>query len=213
MKRSHVPMILVLVATASFVCTGCSSSPPAQTGFLGDYSRLEPDGSTRLVYVDKAALGKYETFIIDPIKVHFHDESNAAKVKAQGKLKQEDVDDLKNYMHEALEQAIRDGGYKIVYRPAPEVARIRLALTDIKKSTPALNVIPHTKMTGLGLGSAAMEGEIIDSQTRVQLAAVVQGQQGSRVSFAGVKTWGDVKAVIDQWAMNFVKKLDTAHGK
>jgi len=211
MKRAQASLGSALLIMVCFSSVGCTSSAPKRTGFLSDYTRLEADGSTRMVYFDKAAVADYSKFVIDPIKIHFHHESSASEARAKGKLKPEDIDDIKNYMHEALKEAIRKSGYEIAYRPAPGVARIRIALTDLKKSSPALNVIPHTKLTGLGLGSAAMEAELLDSESGKQLAAVVQGQKGSVLSTSGMKTWGDAKAVIDDWAKTFAKKLDELH--
>ena len=57
----------------------------------------------------------------------------------------------------------------------------------------------------------SMEGEVIDSQTGEQIGAVIQTQKGSRLSLAGVKKWGDAKAVMDEWAKRFRKRLDEAH--
>jgi hypothetical protein len=119
--------------------------------------------------------------------------------------------DLANYMHNAFVQAISDR-YPIVSYPGPGVARVRVAITDISKGSPALNVLPQTKLSGVGLGGAAMEAEVIDSQTGEQLAAVLYKKRGNQLSFAGVKKWGDAKAVMDAWAKTFRKRIDEAHG-
>jgi hypothetical protein len=90
------------------------------------------------------------------------------------------------------------------------VARFRLAITDLDKSSPVLNAIPQTKLVGTGLGGASMEGELLDSVTGEQIAAVVQSQVGKRLSLEGLSKWGDAKAVIDDWAETFVERLDEA---
>ena len=110
-----------------------------------------------------------------------------------------------------IEQLSAD--YKVVYRPGPGIARIRHALTDLQKSNPALNTVPQTKLAGLGLGAASMEGEVLDSETGEAIAAVVQSQSGSRLSLDGMSDWGDVKAIIDGWAKEFKGRFDAAHGR
>lgn len=87
-----------------------------------------------------------------------------------------------------------------------------IAVTDIESSTPALNVLPQTRLSGTGLGGASMEAELLDSQTGEQIGALVEGQKGSRVSLAGLEKWGDAKSVMDDWAERFRKRLDEAHG-
>jgi hypothetical protein len=67
-------------------------------------------------------------------------------------------------------------------------------------------------MTGLGIGGASMEAEVIDSQTGEQIGAVIQSQKGKRISMSGLKKWGDAKAVMDDWVKRFRKLLDEAHG-
>ena len=94
----------------------------------------------------------------------------------------------------------------------PGVARIRIAVTDIKKGTPALNVLPQTKLTGLGLGGASMEAELVDAKTGAQIAGVVQTGRGSVVSLSGLSSSGDAKAVMQGWVKRFQKTLDEAHG-
>jgi hypothetical protein len=212
MNARKKTVMWALLTMAPFLLVGCAAAPPA-TGFLSDYSRLEQQGSSRLVYIDKAAARNYDRFIVDPVKVHFHAESKGYKKRAEGKWTVDEINDITNYAHEALVKAIREGDYEVVYRPAPQVARIRIAITDLKESTPVLNVIPQTKLTGLGLGAASMEAELIDSVSGQQLAAVVQSQQGNRLSFDGLSKWGDAKGVIDDWVRRFRARLDEIHGR
>jgi Protein of unknown function (DUF3313) len=200
-------LMLVLFTTTLLLSTGCSAQKSEAVGFISDYSKLEPDGDNRMRYLaPDHALAKYSSFIIDPVQVHFH-------AQAKGKeTPSEDVESLAIYMRGALVDAIADK-YKVVSRPGPGVARVRIALTDIKKSSPALNVIPASKLAGSGLGGAAMEGEIVDSQTGTQLAALIESRLGERLSLEGLSEWGDAKAVIDGWAQRLRERLDEAQGE
>jgi hypothetical protein len=85
------------------------------------------------------------------------------------------------------------------------VARIRVALTDIKE-TGALNILPQASLLGAGIGGAAMEAEVVDSLTGRQIGAVVESRKGSRVPFSNLGDWGTAKGVMDYWANRFKER-------
>jgi hypothetical protein len=157
--------------------------------------------------MDEAALAKYSGFIVDRVEVHFHRYSKAAKQKTKGKLTDEQIADLTNYMHAKIVEAIQRGGRNVVYQPGEGVARIRIALTDIEKSDPVLNTLPQTHILGVGIGGASMEAEIIDSSTGRQTAAIVQSRTGSRIPFSNLGSWAAARQVIDSWAKRFEGRL------
>lgn len=186
---------------------GCAAQRAQRTGFLSDYSKLESQSEVSYRYIAPDRLGEYSKFIIDPVTIHLHRRSKAKK-----KTSEEDRTDMKNYMHAALVKAIEDS-CEIVYRPGPGVARVRVALTDIKKAQVLLNIHPASKIMGAGLGGVSLEAELVDSQTSEQIAALVESQLGDRLSFAGLSEWGDAKVIMDGWAQRFRERLDEAHGK
>jgi hypothetical protein len=184
---------------------GCAKSPQ-KTGFLSNYSNLEPVSSTSMRYIaPDNALGKYSSFIVDPVTTHLYDEKEAAKIADK------DVQHLQQYMYEAVRKALGTR-YQLVHEPGPGVARLRIAITNLKASSPVLNAIPQTKMSGIGLGQASAEAELVDSQTGAQLAAAIESSQGSRLSLSGLSKWGDVEAVMNDWAKRLAKRIDEAHG-
>lgn len=201
-KRSKLLMLLLMVGM--LIQYGCGSKRMPTTGFLSDYSRLNSVSDTMLQYVAPTHKFSYSKFIIDPVAVHFYDTDKGAGTDF------EKVNELVQYMERAMHNALLDH-YQVVRQAGPGVARIRLALTDLDKSSPALNVIPQTKLIGTGLGGATMEGEILDSLSGEQLAAVVQSQKGKRLSLSGLSKYGDAKAVIDDWAQRLVQKVDEAN--
>jgi hypothetical protein len=146
--------------------------------------------------------------MIDPVLVHFYSGSEAQK----SKLSEKDKTEIKNYMHEAIVKAIKDR-YEVVQSPGPGVGRMKVAITDLKKSGIVQNAIPIGKLAGTGLGGASLEMELIDSQTHQQIGAIVESQLGERLSLEGYSTWGDAKGVIDRWAKRLRARLDEAHGK
>ena len=76
-----------------------------------------------------------------------------------------------------------------------------------------MNVSIYTKISGLGLGGASAEGEIVDSVTGEQIVAVVRWGTGSRVFQAGLTKMGDAKIAINKWTKNLRDLLDQAHGR
>ncbi|UCE61917.1 MAG: DUF3313 domain-containing protein, partial [Phycisphaerales bacterium] len=87
--------------------------------------------------------------------------------------------------------------YSVVDAPGPGVLRIRAALTDIKKTKPAMNIHPATKLSGIGLGGASMEAEGLDAQTGERVLAVVDTRAGNRLSIgAGLDSLGHAKQMI-----------------
>jgi len=198
----------VIVSAVSIFFVGCVAETPRYTGFLSDYSKLESQSNTSFRYLDMTELGKYSKFIIEPVEMRLYKSSEASS-----SLSQEDRTDIKSYMHAALVKALEGGPYEIVYRPGPGVARVRVAITDLKKSEIIQNTMPLTKLAGTGLGGASLEAELVDSQTHKQIGAVVESQVGDRLSLDGYATWGDAKAIMDGWAERFRARLDESRSK
>jgi hypothetical protein len=202
-KRIKETSVLMVVAIGlMLIQSGCGSGGPAKTGFLTDYSRLRKESDTSLRYINERALAKYSSFIVDRVEVHFH-----SGAKSKGKLTEQQISDLTNYMHAKIVKAVEDSGNRVAYQPVAGVARIRVALTDINKSS-AASLLPQAKLAGVGLGGASMEGEIVDSMTGEQIGAVVEAQKGSRIPFANLGEWDAAKQVMNDWAKRLQKRLE-----
>lgn len=188
---------LVLLFTA--VLAGCGGSKLTTTGYLSDYSKLSAQSDTSLIYVNESALKNYSKFIVDPVQIHFHSHAKGKEFES------EELATLKQYMYHAVLKALSG---KVTFSPGPGVARLRIALTDIKKSTVVLNILPPAKLTGVGLGSASMEAELLDSVSGNQIAAIVESQKGKRLSLDGLSKFGDAKGVMDDWAQRLAKRVN-----
>jgi hypothetical protein len=196
-------LLLVIVVGLAVMLGGCAKKAQ-ETGFLSTYKNLEPVSSDVMRYISPE-VGQYSKFIIDPITVKFYDKETAEKVEPN------DVKHLEEFLYAEILKD-KPEQYQIVSTPGPGVARIRIAITNLKKSEPALNVLPQTKLTGLGLGQASVEMEAVNSMTDVQLAAAIISQTGSRFSLSGLSKWGDVEAVMKDWAKRIWLRIDEAHG-
>jgi hypothetical protein len=195
-------MLAVNFVTALVLLNGCGGGEQVKTGFLGDYSKLQKESDSSLRYVNDKAVAAYSGFIVDPVVVYFQDGATS-----KGKLTAQQLADLTNYLHTKIVGAVQGAGKKVAYQPATGVARIRVALTDIEK-TSAVNMVPQASLLGAGIGGASMEAEVVDSMTSQQIGAVVESGKGSRIPFANLGDWTAAKSVMDGWADRFQKRLE-----
>jgi hypothetical protein len=209
--KQKINLILITLMGIVGFC-GCAANKPVITGFLSDYSKLKAQSDTSYRYIAPGnKLGKYSKFMIDPVVTHFYRGSSAQIEQSERKLSEKELTELTNYMHDALVKAIEDR-YDVVNRPGPGVARMKVAITNLKKSGIVQNAIPIGKLVGTGLGGATLEAEMIDSQSGEQLGAIVESQLGERLSLDGYSTWGDARGIMDRWAKRFRARLDETHG-
>jgi Protein of unknown function (DUF3313) len=191
------------------VLAGCAQTQ--QSGFLQDYSQLQPspDVNAAMVYVNPARpLKDYNKFIIDPVVIHFAPEAKGAGIEP------DTLKELTDHFRAEVVQALTKSGYQVVTAPDAGVMRIRVAITDISKTVPVANIHPAMKMSGIGLGGASMEAEGLDAQTQQRVFAVVDSQSGSRLGFvSGFQIYTHAKEVMTGWAERLVQRLDEAHGK
>jgi hypothetical protein len=198
--------VLMLVCSLAVLTmfSGCTPSqkveqesfrPLSKTGFLRDYSKLQPISETSYRYINpKYKLRNYAKFIVDPVEIIF-DEQAKAKVKSW-----DDLEKLRAYMRRAVIDALEPRYTAVATRPGPGVARVRIALTNVEKSAP------------LKLGGVSMEGELLDSQTGEQIAAVIESQKKG-VPFRGYDQWSGARAIMDDWAKRFYNRLEEARGR
>ncbi len=196
-------MLVVSMAAALVLFAGCGGTQ-AKTGFLSDYSKLQKESDSSLRYVNEKAVAGYSGFMIDPVKMVY-----SSDAKSKGKLTDQQVTDLTSYLNTKIREAVQGAGKAIAYQPAPGVARIRVALTDLEK-TGAINIIPQASLLGAGIGGASMEAEVVDSVTGKQIGAVVESAKGGRIPFTNLGDWTAAKKVMDDWAARFQKRLEEA---
>lgn len=221
MARTKSP----LAASICLVALACASKPPVEpSGFLGDYSGFElaDDGTEALIYLRPGVdLAHYHRVIIDPVAIALRPEAAGRPVNP------DELAALADYLRDALLIALR-GAYPVVERPADDVLRLRVAITDVVPTRPALNtagtlVLPMRAAsaakraitgTDLFVGEVAIEAEVTDSLTNVRLLALVDRKAGDKFHLKeGTTTWGHVAKSFRTWAANFRIVLDRAHGR
>jgi len=180
-----------LLATA--LSTGCHTpkpSVPVQSGFLSSYNNLVQVDATTWRYLDTQRLPRYTAFQIRTVKVLF-DEFDGKPLTAEQR------DKVTNHLREAITKALTPA-YPIVTDPGVNVGQIDVAITKAGKTGDRLDLW--------------VEGEIVDSYSRFQVAAVMKSELGK--NYLG-NWWDRVSAreMMDKWAAQLRQTIDAAHGK
>jgi hypothetical protein len=216
-RAARVWMLVLLLAA----CARPKPLPPPDTsGFLDDYSLLHEGGAGELHLVYRnpnADWHAYNAVLLEPVTLW---RSGRHSLKA---VPEEDLLRLVTDFQSAV-RAYLEKDFRFVDRPGPGVMRIRLGITDARASDPVLDVLTASRGTGrphpAGSGaldpetrrfleSAAIEGEIRDSQTNVLLA---EGVDRRRREIPASETWGQVDRAFDFWAERMSAKLEKRTG-
>jgi Protein of unknown function (DUF3313) len=218
--RGGMALLLLLVLLTG----GCAHRrpvPPADaSGFLDDYTLLREGGANELHLVyrnPKADWHAYAGVLLEPVTLWRSGRKSLEPVPQEDLLRL--VTDFQSAVRGQLE---RD--FRFVDQPGPGVMRIRLAITDAHASDPVLDVLTASRGSGrphpAGAGalhpetrrfleSAAIEGDIRDSQTNTLLA---EGVDRRRREIPASETWGEVDHAFTVWAERMSARLETRTG-
>jgi len=228
----------VLTMVLFLAAASCASTPePEQTplnfsGFLENYSGFEPapDGSGALVYLNPDRnLKRYTKVMIDPLVVWHSPDAEYKGINSAELMRLALT--FQNRMVVAL-----DSGYAIVYNPGPDVLRIRAAITDVVPAKPSLEtpgpllpmandlVLMMSKKvadadlylvpgTHLYVGQAAIEVELLDSETNERLVGYIERRKKSKLyAKTDRASLGPVIEIFDYWAKKLRQRLDEERG-
>jgi hypothetical protein len=229
--------IVLIIGLAFSMTTGCASKPEIKSspetkssperkssGFLTDYSKLSENTFDALTWgyeKDGVDWGTYDKIILEQV-VFFVDEN--AEYKG---IDPEDLAELTRYFYDKMVEAFT-GFYSFTDKPGPRTFRLRIAITDLVPSKPAVGawstfmppalILSHAKKatTGshLGMGSVSFEIEAIDSQTNEVLGAAINKNQGKKYNVGKTFTkWGQVKAIFDDFAKVTRKRFEKLGGR
>ncbi len=204
-------LCIIIIGITSLLSLGCRQAQTVTTsGFMHDYSQLEPwEGDENTLVYEKPGVDwkQYKRLMIDPIEVHYHPMNKSRKVKPEELVK------LTDFFHARLVKAVEDG-YPVTNTPAPDVLRIRAAITDIDPTNTAVNVVSQVAiMVPIDMGGAGMEAEFLDSVTNERLYACMEQMKGVPYNLMeGTFKYDHAKGAFKYWAKELRKWLDEAHG-
>lgn len=222
-KRSvkSVPA-LALIFLFLAMSLGCTAKDTAYSGFLRDYSQLQPDPMDKkgALYwqAQGASLKAYGKFMVDPVSLHFAPELSGETTKVDPSV----ANALTTHLHKSIVAEL-SRKYEIVEKSGPDVARIRPAITSIdvqRKDMKVYNFIPvGLVITGVGEVSGirdsvavlGMEGEITDSLTGKSIASVVQSH-GMEVDVKKEEDYTERHAypTLEYWAKKLNLRISIA---
>lgn len=215
---------VLIIGLFSIVLLACSTTHQSRSvqksGFLGDYSQLKAGESDQalLRYVHPSAQwSMYNKVIIDPVSFY------ASKDSKLSKASYEERQALADYFTAAIHIELAKD-YKIVATPAPDVMRIKVAITDADSSKVMMNTVSTILPVGLALsslkrvvtgsdsfvGEAQCEIDIRDSFTERRLAAAVDKRIGTKALRSKFGGWNDAKESFDFWAAQLRTQMGAA---
>lgn len=218
-KRSLLMAGMLALCCAALV--GCAAAPTTtHSGFLKTYPQFQPgpsDGVDQVYTKPGMDLRKYRRVMLDEAQFYLK------KSDANQGIQASELKELADTFHRAMFEALGNA-YPLVAEPGNDVLRIRLAVTDIELSNPAMSGITTVLPVGLavsvakkaatgsytGVGGASMEVEFLDSMTSEQIGAATDTFSGSKMS--GFSKLGATKDAFAFWAQRLRITLDKAHG-
>lgn len=179
------------------------------SGFLSDYSRLTPSHSINgaLTYRNPTKkLGFYKMAILEPISVQLRHPEYADPTQLK------EVGLLAGFLENEIEHDFGDS-IVITHTPGYGVMRIRIALTDTQPNSPVLGRYRTWDENHPGFGAAAIEMEILDSQTGEQLASMIDWRDGSMKNLTGLFSQRDeAEQSLEEWSELLRNAIDDSRG-
>jgi len=222
MKRD-ASIVLAVVIVLLLAMPAGSAAEIKYSGFLGNpsvYDLLKPgpEGGAKLRWLkDGVDPKKYDQFMVDSVIFYLADQSDYKGIDPQ------EMKELADAFNKEIVAAFKDK-YPIVAEPGPNVARIRIAITNIKQSRPGVSVVTSIIPVGIGLslikkgatggwsgsGETGMEMMALDSQTNdILVLAVDERKAEFEQRFS---KWGSTTDAFKFWSDLAVTFIDHARG-
>jgi hypothetical protein len=224
--RTALKAVMAVVMGFALVTSviSCASTSGSKSTFLGEYAKdLQPgpQGGVKERWLRSGVNpAKYNKVILEHVVFFFADDSQYKGIDTS------ELNQLAEQFDLAIVNALK-GSYPIVTEPGPDVVRIRIAITDLKQSTPALGVVSTVAMVspvGLGLnvvkrgatgswtGSGATSAEFLafDSMTN-QVIFAARDERSAGFTERYTK-WGSAEEAFKFWAERIKMVMDDAHG-
>lgn len=221
MKKAQAMVFAVLIIVA-FTISIAFAEDIQFSGFLGGkdvYGKLThgPKGKAKYRWIKPGEdFKKYDKFMID--SVIFYLAGDAYKG-----IDPEDMKELADSFNKEIVKALKDK-YPIVSEPGPDVARISIAITNVKTNKPVRSTVSSVVPIGLGIslvkkgtkgewtggGETGIEVKVTDSLTdEVILMAVDERKAAFEERFS---KFGAAKDAFKFWAARIASFVDETKG-
>ena len=214
---------VILLCIFLLLC-GCSSGQSKkarqvkESGFLGDYSKLQPagKGEALLIYNNPdTKWAAYDKILLDPVAYYGGRDSYPEGVSRA------DLQELVNRFYYIIYKSLAED-YQMVRQPSPGTLRLRVALTSVSESSatvdsistvapfivnPLRNAAASISGKSPFVGKASVEAEITDGLSGEVLLARVEKRVGARGMKTTTKSWYDVEEILWYWGETFRYQL------
>lgn len=182
-----LPSLLPFAVALLLFLAGCKTSA-TRTGLLSTYDHLERVNGGHAYQAESADLAAVRAVYVEPVELRPDNKGNVTDEQARV---------LAGELHRALIEAIQPHR-TVVSSPSSDAARLRVALTRVRKGVWLLNLHPGAKVMGSGLGGAAIEAELLDPSGR-QLWALVEMRKGNQMEVDTFDELDDPRDAIEHW--------------
>jgi len=197
-----------------------AATKPQYSGFLGDYSKLQPaadrEGVHRFVDRSRDYRG-YTKIMFDPIEVYLTPNPEYKGLQPDALKRMTDV------FLTSFKKALGTD-YQLVDAPGPGVLRVRAAITGVQAAKPPLGAtdfIPIKALFNIGRAAAGASPQVAEMTAEMEVldekgarvAAAVASRKGEKsLSQRDEITWKDLQPITDYWAASFKQRLDELRG-
>jgi Protein of unknown function (DUF3313) len=220
-STSCATLSALLIAGAA-ACHSLRPSTPNPSGFLGDVSHLQAmqgDSSPEL-YFARAGVEwtDYDQLLLDPVTIW---REHGEPLRMSTEDGQRVADNFAKLLQASL---ARD--YELVNGPGPRTLRVQVAVTEVTKAKPVMNVItssvPFTHTLGalegyVGVkppfsGASQVELRVMDALTSEVLMESVDRRIGTRHIIGAWESWKAVDDAMSFWSaqLRFMLCLERA---
>lgn len=197
-----------------------AAAKPQYSGFLGDYSKLQPakDREGISVFLDRSRDYKgYTKVMFDPPEVVLTPNPDYKGVQPDALKRMTDA--VVGSFRKALEPA-----YQVVEAPGPDVLRVRIAITNVQAAKPdlkATDLMPVKAVFNLGRAAAGAAPRVAEMSAEIEVfddkgarvAAAVATRRGDKTLPQGEQvTWQQLEPIAAYWAGAFRQRLDELRG-
>ena len=208
-------LFTAIVAFSGFVD---GAEKPQYSGFLEDYPTFEKGKKgVDMVYIKEGVdFKKYNSIMLDQVIFYFKKDSDYKGIHP------DEIQELTEAFNKAFIDVLKDA-YPLTDTPAQDVMRVRIAITDLKASKPGVGTVTTIIPVGLavnlvkkgaggdyiGIGSASMEAEFLDSVSNQRIGAAIDEKPGGKFAVGKLSA---AKDAFKFWAKRLKAVLDDAHG-
>lgn len=223
MPRRLLPGVLA----ATLALAACSAQTTQQapkvaaSGFLGDYSRLQPGGPGHALLSYRAPdanIAAYDKVLLDPVTVWRAPGASDSVPRAE-------LQRLANLLYGMLLSRLKTY-YVMVQSPGAQTLRIRAALTEATPSSTTVDIMSQlgpisaaadeVKEMATGtpawVGAASAEIQVLDGESGKELLAAADRRVGQKTLTGSSDPWADVTDSFALWADAVIARLQAEGG-